>query len=588
MKANSRTKNALIIFISIFLVAIIVFLCIITFSGCDNTTAEPYNSAVKDGYTGTVDDFVISLVEETVLNNNSSYIQANGKGYYGSYNEWLCLFVNGNYKPSSAKKSVYNLALENGFVGTEDQWNKCFTKSARTTDKVGSSAYQRCVESGFQGSRAEFMDIVSQSNGQLYSLARKHLYLGSYVDWMAGLLDSSNSYCSTYESTFSFVKYFYGDITLLDWIVSVVPKDSIKNKGVLIYTEAVEAGYDDRYNYWFDRVVCHSAFNKIKDFGYKGTQKELANAVNLSVNIKQLQDIIKQDGYFGSESELVAILAQKTVSTTIEVAKKNGYKGTESQLFFDACAAVNEKKLSDPRRTRGLSKAYVGSNNHLIAVVGGEKIDLGKVNGSYKPNKKLFTVRFLDYNSAVLSVQVVVMGDSAKAPITPTRTGYMFSGWSENYEHIKSNLTVIAKYKKSKNPTLIVDSISASAGDKSLQLAVSVKNNPGVLGMQLALDYDENVLILKSVKNGSAVSDVLTFTKPNALNSGCNLCWDGVEIKENQIKDGDIAILTFDISDNSPVGNYPISVSYREGDIVDNNLKTITFETVSGGIKVIK
>lgn len=37
------------------------------------------------------------------------------------------------------------------------------------------------------------------------------------------------------------------------------------------------------------------------------------------------------------------------------------------------------------------------------------------------------------------------------------------------------------------NPTISVDSVNASAGDTSVKVAISVRNNPGILGMDIKI-----------------------------------------------------------------------------------------------------
>ncbi|MCK9536302.1 MAG: leucine-rich repeat protein, partial [Bacilli bacterium] len=60
----------------------------------------------------------------------------------------------------------------------------------------------------------------------------------------------------------------------------------------------------------------------------------------------------------------------------------------------------------------------------------------------------LYTVQFKDYNGNILDVQRVAFKQSATAPFDPTRTGYTFSGWSDDYSSITSDLIVFATYNE--------------------------------------------------------------------------------------------------------------------------------------------
>lgn len=62
-------------------------------------------------------------------------------------------------------------------------------------------------------------------------------------------------------------------------------------------------------------------------------------------------------------------------------------------------------------------------------------------------DKTKFTVTFVDYDGDEIDVQTVAKGESAKAPSDPKRSGYVFKGWSKDFDNVQSDLTVKAKYK---------------------------------------------------------------------------------------------------------------------------------------------
>lgn len=133
--------------------------------------------------------------------------------------------------------------------------------------------------------------------------------------------------------------------------------------------------------------------------------------------------------------------------------------------------------------------------------------------------------------------------------------------------------------------TLTVSNEKASAGDE-VQVKVSVKDNPGILGMTLNVNYYTNILTLIDAKSGDAVKDVLTFTKPGKYQNNCSFLWDGMELSNDQIKDGDVLILTFKVSDDAEPGDYPILLSYEKDAIVDNNLNIVELEIIDGGVTI--
>lgn len=134
-------------------------------------------------------------------------------------------------------------------------------------------------------------------------------------------------------------------------------------------------------------------------------------------------------------------------------------------------------------------------------------------------------------------------------------------------------------------PTFIVKDVTTSLGS-TVNVIIDVKNNPGILGMTLKLSYDNSVMTLTNAASGSAVSDVLAFTKPGKFTSPCNFTWDGLEIDSSQIKDGDILMLTFDINNSVAAGKYPINISYEEDCIIGADLTPVDFAIVNGSVTV--
>lgn len=58
-----------------------------------------------------------------------------------------------------------------------------------------------------------------------------------------------------------------------------------------------------------------------------------------------------------------------------------------------------------------------------------------------------FTVTFYDWDDTVLSQQSVTQGENATPPQTPTRAGYVFTGWDGNYTNVQHDEAVFATYK---------------------------------------------------------------------------------------------------------------------------------------------
>ena len=82
-----------------------------------------------------------------------------------------------------------------------------------------------------------------------------------------------------------------------------------------------------------------------------------------------------------------------------------------------------------------------------------------------------------------------------------------------------------------------------------------MKNNPGIIGMSMPVEYDRNVLSLldKECKNGSALIQHTSMTKPKPTNPKGAFVWDAME--PGEVLDGDIVKIVFQIAPDAQVGN---------------------------------
>lgn len=156
----------------------------------------------------------------------------------------------------------------------------------------------------------------------------------------------------------------------------------------------------------------------------------------------------------------------------------------------------------------------------------------------------------------------------------------------KNIETVTGSTNETKNEKQSDSSVITLNSVFVAPGNDA-QILVKVENNPGILGMTLTLHYDEANISLESVENGEVFRDILNLTTSKSLNSGTRFAWDGLELAPGDIKDGTALYMNFRVLDNAKTGKYPITLTYTEGDIVDNNLKGISLPIVNGYITVV-
>ncbi len=132
------------------------------------------------------------------------------------------------------------------------------------------------------------------------------------------------------------------------------------------------------------------------------------------------------------------------------------------------------------------------------------------------------------------------------------------------------------------NPTITATSVETVSGATQVAIAVSITDNPGIAGLTATVQYSSDVFTLVQARGGEALN-VLTFTAPSTLNSGCTFMWDGLEINDKDIKDGEVLILIFDIAVDAPEGEYSILLNINA---FDNDLSRVNLRVVGGKVTI--
>lgn len=134
--------------------------------------------------------------------------------------------------------------------------------------------------------------------------------------------------------------------------------------------------------------------------------------------------------------------------------------------------------------------------------------------------------------------------------------------------------------------TLSVSSAAGRVGD-TVDVYVSLDDNPGIVTMRLDVDYDQEALELIGVEDlGILPGEV------HSLEHGLYpyvLYWDNGAAQSDFTQTGKLVRLTFLVKENAETGDYAVSVSYDADnyDIFNKDLSKVPFETVAGSVRVL-
>ncbi len=117
-------------------------------------------------------------------------------------------------------------------------------------------------------------------------------------------------------------------------------------------------------------------------------------------------------------------------------------------------------------------------------------------------------------------------------------------------------------------PTLVICKAKAKAGNKNVEVIIEIKNNPGILGIDFDLYYDDSVVTLTNAKSELNLEGC-SYTPPSYYRNPTTFLWDFQDA--NWVEDGVVLKLYFDVSEAASVGDYEIKIMYSYGNIFDAN-----------------
>lgn len=123
-------------------------------------------------------------------------------------------------------------------------------------------------------------------------------------------------------------------------------------------------------------------------------------------------------------------------------------------------------------------------------------------------------------------------------------------------------------------PTMTV-SRSNACPNEEVDITVSLSDNPGVVGMTLAFEYDATRLNLLSIEE-SGLSGI--------WQKGTGVAW--ASSTGDSVYNGVFLTLKFMVLDTAEAGFADVSVKYAPGDICNNDLEDVNFKVTPGGVDV--
>ena len=148
-----------------------------------------------------------------------------------------------------------------------------------------------------------------------------------------------------------------------------------------------------------------------------------------------------------ADTTLYAIWKQNPITTTppsatYTVSYQPGTHGTFATQTTKNLA-YGDPTPTAPKPTGEVGWVFAGWSPVPSATVTGSRVYVAQWIEDQSVN---LVVQFVDWDNTLLKSQMVPFGGNASAPKDPTREGYIFTGWDQDYINITTDLTITAQY----------------------------------------------------------------------------------------------------------------------------------------------
>ena len=316
---------------------------------------------------------------------------------------------------------------------------------------------------------------------------------------------------------------------------------------------------------------------------YKITDTIADLAMTASVSTSTIKSVV---WYMNSDQTTGGV--DKAIQTDKVTGKPTNYRsvlsnlkqyitGTGTYVFYCRVTTENGKYAE----TRKAIITITGENHIEItfkptAVKAGETFTITGVPQEYVNGKltnvtgKTYTITWTSSDENIVKLSSKTSTNSSPSVTATAKAGGQVTIKAETTIGAKkyaAEKTIFVTVPESPSASITIVPVCGKAGEK-VRVPVILENNPGFADLSIEIDYDSAVVELTDVQPNNEVGGNFTpaqnyTVRPYVLN------W--VNDENNNLFNGVLAILTFTIKQDAPLGSYPITVDYYRG-ITGNNI----------------
>lgn len=162
---------------------------------------------------------------------------------------------------------------------------------------------------------------------------------------------------------------------------------------------------------------------------------------------------------------------------------------------------------------------------------------------------------------------------------------YNSSEISADVNTTNGSITVNKTTIDENSPQIVVSNERGNLG-KTVDVTVSLANNPGIIGTRFTLSYDTSKLSLTAVNNGSVFADSTFISSDSISAMPYTVYWEDALASSNNTSNGTLVTFTFKVLDNAETGSTPIEITVDDGSTFNYDLDNVKFVAVNGSIDI--
>ena len=135
-------------------------------------------------------------------------------------------------------------------------------------------------------------------------------------------------------------------------------------------------------------------------------------------------------------------------------------------------------------------------------------------------------------------------------------------------------------------PQLLLSGGTAHQGE-TVQVTVTLQDNPGLVATLLSLDYDDDALELLSVTDGGLLGEGNMVSGGDLSAVPYNVLWMDALAQQNYVSNGILLTYTFRVRDDAPTGATALTLTYDTDSTCDMALRNVPFEVQNGSWNIL-